>query len=175
MARTRRISTITALIACLLGTQLSGTLFASDQGPSSGDTPSAQPLAATTSAAAGLAGTDEPLRLTLDDDLFTSNAALRAARAQGWRTTLEFVPVESNAFAQRGFRGRGRRNEAAQTEIILGAVASIAGAAILVYANRPDCGPHPNAGGCGYGTKVVGGAVLSVGVVSMLVGALTYR
>jgi hypothetical protein len=58
---------------------------------------------------------------------------------------------------------------------VLGAIATIAGAAVLVYANRPACSANPNAGGCGYGMKVVGGAVLSVGIVSLVIGAVTWR
>ncbi len=58
---------------------------------------------------------------------------------------------------------------------MLGAVATITGAAILVYANRPDCSTNQFAGGCGYGTKVVGGAVLAGGVAGLFVGALTWR
>jgi hypothetical protein len=41
-----------------------------------------------------------------------------------------------------------------RTVIAVGAVASITGAAILVYANRPECATNQLAGGCGYGTKV---------------------
>ena len=59
--------------------------------------------------------------------------------------------------------------------IMIGAVATITGAAILVYANRPDCNTNQFAGGCGYGTKVIGGAVLSGGIVGLFVGALTWR
>jgi hypothetical protein len=44
-----------------------------------------------------------------------------------------------------------------------------------VYANRPEGDVLQFAGGCGYGTKVVGGAVLSGGLVSLIVGALTWR
>ena len=51
----------------------------------------------------------------------------------------------------------------------------LAGAAVLVYANRPDCSTNPNLGGCGYGTKVVGGAVLTAGLVGILTGALLWR
>ncbi len=61
------------------------------------------------------------------------------------------------------------------SEIILGAVASIAGTAILVYANRPECSTNQTANGCGYGTKVIGGAVLSAGIVGLVAGALTWR
>jgi hypothetical protein len=59
--------------------------------------------------------------------------------------------------------------------MFVGAAAAIAGTAVLVYANRPECSTLPTASGCGYGTKVVGGAVLSAGVVGLLVGALTWR
>jgi hypothetical protein len=58
--------------------------------------------------------------------------------------------------------------------IMIGTVATITGAAILVYANRPECDTRQYAGGCGYGTKVIGGAVLSGGMVSLVVGALTW-
>jgi hypothetical protein len=59
--------------------------------------------------------------------------------------------------------------------LMIGAVAAITGAAILVYGNRPECATNQFAGGCGYGTKVVGGAVLTGGVVGLFVGALTWR
>ena len=58
---------------------------------------------------------------------------------------------------------------------MIGAVAAITGTAILLYANRPECETDRFAGGCGYGTKVVGGAVLSGGIVGLFVGALTWR
>jgi len=73
-----------------------------------------------------------------------------------------------------GRRGGGR-NQAALTAIMLGAVGAIAGTAVLVYANRPDCNRNPNLGGCGYGTKVVGASVLSGGVVGLMVGAVMWR
>jgi hypothetical protein len=70
---------------------------------------------------------------------------------------------------------RGRRNQAALTAIMLGAVGAIAGTAVVVYANRPDCNVNPSLGGCGYGTKVVGASVLSGGVVGLMVGAVMWR
>jgi hypothetical protein len=70
---------------------------------------------------------------------------------------------------------RGRRNQAALTAIMLGAVGAIAGTAVLVYANRPECNVNPNLGGCGYGTKVVGASLLSGGVVGLMVGAVMWR
>jgi hypothetical protein len=57
---------------------------------------------------------------------------------------------------------------------MIGAIATIAGTAILVYANRPDCDMNRYAGGCGYGTKVVGGSVLAGGLVGLTVGAITW-
>jgi hypothetical protein len=38
-----------------------------------------------------------------------------------------------------------------------------------VYANRPERSTHPALSGCGYGTKVVSGAVLSAGVLPLIV------
>jgi hypothetical protein len=58
---------------------------------------------------------------------------------------------------------------------LIGTAAAIAGTALLVYANRPECSATPTAGGCGYGSKVFGGAVLSAGAAGLVVGALTWR
>jgi hypothetical protein len=198
MARTHRLSTIGALIVCLVGTGWSGTLFAADQEPSSSpasssqsavnSTPEAQGRTSANPAAAVSTGeqpasvtdlppsTVERLRLTLNNDAFTPKPLLGAASAL-WRRPVTFVPVESGLFAQRGgYRGRGRGSRnGAIAAIVLGAAASIAGGAILVYANRPECSTNQMASGCGYGTKVVGGAVLSAGIVGLVVGALTWR
>jgi hypothetical protein len=85
-------------------------------------------------------------------------------------------PIRATTFAQRGwYRGRGRRNGAAQAEMVLGAVAAITGAAVLTYANRPECGVNALADGCSYGTKVVGTAVTAAGLVTFLTGAFTWR
>jgi hypothetical protein len=83
------------------------------------------------------------------------------------------APWEQRGWGRRGRGGRG--NDGARAAIILGSVAAVAGAAVLVYANRPECGADRSASGCGYGTKVLGGAVLAGGAVSMAVGALTWR
>ena len=198
MARTHRLSTTGALIVCLVGIQWNGTLVASEEVPSSSPAPSPQSIVNSVSdaqgrtlasAATAVSASEQPAsatelprstversRLTFSHEILTANEPLGAARAQVWRSTLNRVPVES-AFAQRsGYRGRGRggRNGAA-TAIFIGAVASIAGGAVLVYANRPECSTNRTANGCGYGTKVVGGAVLSAGIVGLVVGALTWR
>jgi uncharacterized membrane protein YjjB (DUF3815 family) len=67
------------------------------------------------------------------------------------------------------------RRDGSIAALMIGSVVAITGAAILVYANRPECDTRQFAGGCGYGTKVVGGAVLSGGIVSLVAGALTWR
>jgi hypothetical protein len=196
MARTHRVSTTGALIVCLVGTQWSGTVFASVEDPSSSAAPSSQSTVNGTSGEVGLTSTgptapvpagDQPVaatelaplavehsRFTLNNEIFAANAPVGAS-APLWRS-VTFVPAESSSFAQWGRgRGRGGRNGAAQAEIVLGAIATIAGAAVLVYANRPECNGNPTLGGCGYGTKVIGGAVLSAGLVGLTIGALTWR
>ena len=168
MATTHPLATTVALIVCLVGTQLSGPLLASEEKPSSSAAPPSQAVVTIASDAQGRTAAD--LSRSTDRSRFTlSNEALRAS-------TLTFAPIGSASFTQRGYRGRGRggRNGAA-TAIVLGAVASIAGAAVLVYANRPECSSNHSASGCGYGTKVIGGAVLSAGIVGLAVGSLTWR
>lgn len=85
--------------------------------------------------------------------------------------------LPSSAFGQYGYGRRGgrRRNDASVVAMALGAAGVIAGSAVLVYANRPDCSMNANLDGCGYGTKVVGGAVISAGLIGLLIGALTWR
>ncbi|HZP47049.1 MAG TPA: DUF2953 domain-containing protein [Vicinamibacterales bacterium] len=81
----------------------------------------------------------------------------------------------SNALGQFGYGRRRHRNDAAMTAMLLGAAGAIAGTAVLVYANRPDCSVNANFNGCGYGTKVVGASLLSAGLVGVLIGAVTWR
>ena len=149
MVRTHRLSATGALIVCLMGTQGSGTLFASqDERPAN-----AAPLSVPSVTMAS----DQPSRLVISDRVFDS--------------------VELEGLGQRGgYRGRGNgRNGPAAAAIIIGAAASIAGGAVLVYANRPECSANHAATGCGYGSKVTGTAVLSAGIVSLIVGALSWR
>jgi hypothetical protein len=186
MARTHGVLTTGALIVCLVGSEWSGTLLASERGP--GDAASqavaersAPGDATATPAAPGVATRDTKATVsrslfTLDDEVLSANLSGDRVFAERWRSAVAFGPVESSAYGQRGFRrGRGRRNGAAQAAIVVGAVAAIAGAALLVYANRPECNTSPSANACGYGTKVVGGAVLTGGIVSVVAGALTWR
>jgi hypothetical protein len=197
MATTHRLSTTGVLIVCFLGTQLSGTLFARDKPPLPSPESSSQSAVKGTSEAQGQALADpaaavsaggqgatatasspsaeERFRFTLNNEMFTPDRRVGATHAQAWRSTVTFVPV-APAFAQRGgYYGRGRGHHGGVAAIALGAVVSIAGGAILVYASRPGCSANPTPGGCGYGTRVVGGAVLSAGIVGLVVGALTRR
>jgi hypothetical protein len=171
MISTHRASTTAVLIACLLGGPSSGILFANEEESSSrtahGDV-STIPARAVPAGEA-LPGTTEFARSVVvhSPHMWRDDTLSRSA----------FAPDESSLFAQRGGRGRGYRgrHNGAAAAIVVGAAAAIAGTAVLVYANRPECSAIPTAGGCGYGTKVVGGAVLSAGVVGLLVGAAMWR
>jgi hypothetical protein len=170
MARAHRVPATAALIVCLLGGPWSGALSAADEELASSDAPSAKTRFA-----------GPPVALERSLFLFTGQSLAldppAGARAQAWQSTFNVIPADSTLLAQRGgYRGRGRRDRSGSTAaIVLGAAASIAGAAVLVYANRPECRTNQAADACGYGTKVVGGAVLSAGLVGIVVGALTWR
>jgi hypothetical protein len=175
MARTHRLSTTAALIVCLACAPWSDTIFASEEELSSSEASSSQSVSGLFSRPPSTAGRSP---FTFTDARFTVDEPVGAADARAWRSAFNFTPIESSAYAQRrGYRGRGGGGgrSAAITAIALGAAASIAGAAVLVYANRPECRANQAASGCGYGTKVVGGAVLSAGIVGIFVGALTWR
>jgi hypothetical protein len=162
---------------------LSGLLLAS-----SDDTVSTVSASQPVTGASPLANAERPampsplqhVRMTFSDKELTANRSEEAETAQVWRDTFNFIPPDSSALAQRGGyrRERGSRDRdrsGAAAAIIIGAAATIAGTAVLVYANRPECSINPGADGCGYGTKVVGGSVLAGGVVGLLVGAATWR
>jgi hypothetical protein len=156
MVRTHRVSKI-ALTACLVCTPFMGVPAAAQAPSHTVRTEVPAPSAVSTD----LSGLEAPSRFTLKEPL----TALVTPAAD-----------ESDLFAQRGRgRGRGGRRNASRTAIILGSLGVIAGAAVLVYANRPDCSENHSASGCGYGTKVVGSAVLAGGGVSIVAGALTWR
>jgi hypothetical protein len=155
MARDYRTTTA-ALIACIIATQCTSTVLASDADRA------ARP--ATSS------------HLTYNGKPLTALGPRDDAPAQASRGAEPLSRSELSAFRQWGGFRRGRgRNGGAATAIVLGAVGTIAGAAVLVYANRPECNGNPTLGGCGYGTKVIGGAVLSAGLVGLTIGALTWR
>jgi hypothetical protein len=149
MGRSNRTSTTAVLFVCLLSTQWTyATVFASDEEAASGATRSARPTVTVPF--------ETHPRLVIDSSRFT-------------------LADESSTFAQRrGFPGRGR-NEGARTAIVAGTLAAIAGAALLVYANRPECSRNASADACGYGTKVIGGAVLTAGAVGIVVGTVSWR
>jgi hypothetical protein len=175
MVRMHRAIATRVVILTFLGTQLNAVVFAAADGaaPQAQQSSPAAPSTAIDVESASGSPTTDAMRFTISDDFFAASAP---APKDLWRSAFAVVPLDAAGSGQRGFRGRGRgRNDGARTAIIVGSVAAIAGTAVLVYANRPDCGNSPRPDGCGYGTKVVGGAVLSAGVVAILVGALTWR
>jgi hypothetical protein len=85
------------------------------------------------------------------------------------------TPATGLVYPDRGWgRDPWHRHSGARTAIIVGSIAAIAGGALLVYANRPECGAT-HSGSCSYGTKVAGGAVLAGGVLGITIGAVTWR
>jgi hypothetical protein len=144
MANNHRLWTIGALIVC----------FATAPQPSiAADSPST-PLPAT-----------EHFRFTLDPGFLAANPSLG-------------LPQSESAFAGQVRQGRpyrlGRSRSRSVAALTIGTIAAIAGTAVLVYANRPECNNNQSAGGCGYGTKVIGGAVLTGGVAGIVIGALAW-
>jgi hypothetical protein len=189
MARAHRMLMTGAVIVCLISAQWHARLFASEeerstasdaQAPTSAEPAPAISIdehpAATTDLSSALPQM-ERARFTLNALDFTTSPALGPVVAQDAHRAFNFLPAQSSAFAGQIYQGRPYRigRDGSLTAIMVGSVVAIAGAAILVYANRPECDVHEFAGGCGYGTKVVGGAVLSGGIVSLVVGALTWR
>jgi hypothetical protein len=200
MARAHRLSMIGAVIVCVVSAQWNGTLFASEEERPSTEAPSSQSLTTTASdtqastpseLAPAISIDERPAETTdlssalpqIERSRFTLNAGPFLAIpslgpvAQGAHRTLNFAPTQSSAFARQIYQGRPyrMRRDGSIAAMMIGTVVTITGAAILVYANRPECDTNRLAGGCGYGTRVVGGAVLSGGLVSLLVGALTWR
>lgn len=188
MANTHRLSMIGAVIVCLAGAQMNVTVFASEDASlpvieaqrSASEEPapaiSIDDLATATVGSLTPLPTAAPTRLTLDAGLFAENPS-PVPLAQGVQRRFRLAP--SPAMAAAGQIRQGRPYPISRSgsiaAIMVGAVATIAGTAVLVYANRPECTTSPFAGGCGYGTKVIGGSVLAGGVVGLFVGALTWR
>ena len=201
MATVYRVSMTAAIIVCLLSTQWSGTLYASEVENSSG-TAAVSPLPVTI---ASDVQTPTPLgwvhavsigERSLETTDVSSASGPQSGRARllfdalavnevigtvapGGRSAFEIAPAEFDRFGGQIYQGAPypyrRRHDGSIAAIMIGAAAAIAGTAVLVYANRPECTNNPIAGGCGYGTKVVGTAVLSGGIVGVFVGALTWR
>ena len=182
MEGSHRLSIAGALIVCLIGSQLTTTVFACEDG-------SREAVASSSNVAAEQderrpssppdAGALAAPPFTFASSVLSASRALATSDSRVSQPALDYRVIEPSASAEGGQFGRGgrrgRRNGAAAAVIALGAVASITGGAILVYANRPECSTTQFASGCSYGTKVVGGAVLSAGIVGIVAGALAWR
>ncbi len=160
MARAHRLYIVVLVVAGLIATPLSPVLLASQDSSQPGSRPS--PLA------------NDPAGPSF---VFSEPAlaaeATRTVSPQGWRAAPGAV-AEARQWGRRRGHRRGH-NDTGRTALFLGAIGAIAGTAVLVYANRPECGDNPAAGGCGYGTKVVGGAMLAAGAVGLAVGTASWR
>ena len=159
MSKTHRLWMTGAAIVGFVIAHGNATIFASgDPTSSTSDTQ--------LSASGELAPPVEHPRFTLDAGFLAANPSL-GFPAQDARLT----------FAGQIRQGRpyryGDRNRSIAF-LTVGTIGAITGAAILVYANRPECNTNQFAGGCGYGTKVIGGAVLTGGAVGLTIGALTW-
>ncbi len=158
MVRTHRVSKI-AVTACLI-------CAPSLSMPAAAQSSSVIPVGQQTSSSVVSPSVSiaEPSRFTLKEPI---TSILEPAQA---------APFANAAWGQRDYGyGHHHRNDGARAAIIVGSIAAVAGAAVLVYANRPECGANHAASGCGYGTKVTGGAVLAGGVLGITIGALTWR
>ncbi len=161
MRRLPRLRTTTVALASLITMQSAVPLFASE--------PASPPASATS-----ISGEDAQRtpRLTLDV------AGATAIVDRDSRARFAFAPEFNRAgqvYPGAPYPYPHHSNNGSIAAIMIGAAAAITGSAILIYANRPECSVHLSAGGCGYGTKVVGGAVLAGGVVGLFVGALTWH
>jgi len=178
MSRTHRFSIAGAVVVCLVSSLGNGTLFASDDEHASGGPAVAISIDALPAAAdlpAAPLSLMERSRVTFDADGLATNPSLGSVALDAHRT-LNFLPTQSSALAGQVYAGRPYRmnHDGSIAALMIGAVVAITGTAVLVYANRPECDINRFAGGCGYGTKVVGGAVLAGGMVGVVVGALTW-
>jgi hypothetical protein len=199
MAKTRRSWMSAAVMISVVSLLTNTVLFASDDESSSTETAAAQALvdsashtqiATSTESAPAISIGEYPAapnvvpsslaptgysRLTLPES-FMGNPSLVGFPNGAYRP-FTITPMPSSAFAGQIYQGRPYRisRDGSIAALMLGSIAAIAGTAVLVYANRPECTTNQFAGGCGYGTKVVGGAVLSGGVVGLVIGALTWR
>ena len=180
MESRHRLSTTGALVVCLIWSQLTGTVFAFEDGPHETLASSSKAAASDDQRPPSAPDALAAPPLTLASSVVLASRSLADPAPRAWQQpAVDFRVVDATALAEGGQYGRrgfgGRRNGAAAALIAIGAVASITGGAVLVYANRPECSTNQFAGGCGYGTKVVGGAVLSAGIVGMVAGALAWR
>jgi hypothetical protein len=160
MVTTRRAVTTAVLVACL-GAPLGGTVAASEPAPPAPpeNASSIQANQPTPTGRSPFVLSDEVLRRSL------SESDAREARA-----TLY-------AYGQWGYYDpppHHHHNGAAQAAIIFGSAAVIAGTAMMIYANRPECDTLVNSNDC-YGEKVFGGSILAGGIVSLTMGMVMWH
>jgi hypothetical protein len=190
------------VIVCLLSTQWNGALFASET-PSSSSTVAGSSSETAASSDEQITSLEGMLETVIGGQAVETTNVSSALESQKGRPRVGFdalafsnvlgtvtplarrafdvAPGRFDLFAGQVYQGPPypypyrHRRDGSIAAIMVGAAAAITGAAVLAYANRPECTADALAGGCGYGTKVVGTAVLSGGIVGLFVGALTWR
>ncbi len=175
MTAAHRLWTTGTLIVCLLGPQ--ATAFASEN-----DLDAAPVVVDASTVDVSFVRTAMDLPPTpIGDAIHDASPLLASTTVDVWSHALA---TDSTVLEQRGYGGGRRggrggravgRAGAALIAMTVGAAASITGGALLVYANRPECRGRSYLNGCGYGFKVVGGAVLTAGFVGMVAGALSFK
>jgi hypothetical protein len=201
MSRAHRVSTARILVVCLLSLLWNDTVAANGDAiratpaeasasvpavASEAPTPASphlvaaidfgEPAIQNTDASSAPAPEKRTLRIAFDTPASSEAVRTRAplAHRSFEMTPLAFSLHGGQIYAGPPYPMYHHPRDGAIAAIMIGAVAAITGTAVLVYANRPECSFTPYAGGCGYGTKVVGTAVLSGGIVSLFVGALMW-
>jgi hypothetical protein len=157
---------VCAIVISFASTLGSGLVFAAESSPA----PSTIAIKSPASPAVSVAAAARPFKVRLPQAAFAESGLVVPFAVSAARET------NARPFRLRDRYGRGGgRNGGAAAALVIGAAAAIAGTAVLVYANRPECQTNAFASGCGYGTKVVGGAVLAGGTVGVLAGAMMWR
>src|SRR5262249_9771676 len=164
MLKLRRLSQFVALSVCLVASGWGDTVFADE--PQAGRAVASIPAIHLSATQQFSSSSSNGSRLIVGDH----------TRQAMTIPEIASLPLQSTTLAQRRYGGDGRRrHRAAPAQKILRAAPAGTPGARLALPHTPPSSVNALAGGCSYGTKVVGTAVTAGGVVTFLTGALTWR